>query len=945
MAFSWTNANNKVARRVILTFLLASMLPLLIFAAVAYVQVTHELQREKAVEIRDTAKRLGMQTFSQLQWVRDGLALLAELSAPVDAIEQRLAELNLDDRIQALYWVDIDSLAAEAQRHQLAPAVLQALSDRSLVNVGRMRSGKHDSALYMSALSQGRPGKMLVARLREDFLWLRAGVAGSPERICVLDQQGLPVMCNQAIETAWLQQLNAPGAWSRRAMPVDTESGTILSASWGLFLKPHYGIDYWYFLVGVPESEVLAPIRLFRQAFPLVAVLLLCLSLWLSIRLVRSNLRPLDAILQAARRLGDGDFKARANVRSDDEFAQVGEVLDQAAIKLGRNFQFMQAMSELDSRLRGARRVEQALVDVREVISRVAGGDCVMVLNDMEHDGLYFQLPGEQELKQLHGCGSERAPNLPAQLHSGTVAGLGKEQYFLLCLGLQASDRIELIPVTVGGRETLAVMVLVNARVQEQERVLLAQMADILGMVIQNLRLNRRLTFQAKHDPLTRLFNRTGLAEQFQKLSAQMHLYERGIAVMIFDLDHFKMVNDTQGHAAGDRLLVDIAGRMTVAFSDMKHIVCSRFSGDEFVLLIGCDSGDDHRRKVDAVAERLAQVFMAPFYVAGRPVKVNASKGVAICGDARCELNDMLQHADMAMYRAKESRSGEMCIYDAELTRSLEQRMDIEHALKGAIAANELEVFYQPIVDVHSGRLYAAESLLRWDRPGIGLVSPALFVPIAEELGIIHEFGVWVFETVCRDLARWQVQPEDMYISVNLSPLQMEDTALPERFAQILEQTGVSPECVVLEITETAVMKDSEAGNTVLRRLRELGLRLLVDDFGTGHASFMYLRDLPIDGVKIDRMFVTELPDNPKDRAIVSGMATLARDMRLRVVVEGVETRDQAAFLLAQGLQVMQGYMFSKPLPGELFEPYVKSADADFLLPTDKRQSASATSL
>jgi EAL domain-containing protein (putative c-di-GMP-specific phosphodiesterase class I) len=208
---------------------------------------------------------------------------------------------------------------------------------------------------------------------------------------------------------------------------------------------------------------------------------------------------------------------------------------------------------------------------------------------------------------------------------------------------------------------------------------------------------------------------------------------------------------------------------------------------------------------------------------------------------------------------------------------------------------------------------------LRWHRDD-GLVSPAIFIPIVEELGLIHEFGLWVFEQVCRDLVRWRVEAGDFYASVNLSAVQIEDNRLPKKFANVLRRTGVDPRLLALEITETAVMQDLNTGTTVLSELRELGMELLGDDFGTGHASFKYLRNLPIDGVKVDQLFVGGLPSNVKDAAIVSAVAVLTRDLGVRVVAEGVETEEQREFLLAHGLSVMQGFLFSRPLPVAQFE-------------------------
>jgi len=935
MRITWDSLNSRVAKRIVLSFLLAALIPLLLFAGGAYYQVSHELHKRGLADSRALALQMGMDTLDRLHLIRDQLTLMAEAFEVGSDLSRSVERLSLADRINRLFWVDANRLLPPGDAGPVSTDLLRQLRERSLVSAPVAGVSIPDSRLFLRVRAP-IPDEdwLLVAEINRDFLWVPTGIQGRRERVCVLDENAEPLHCNQAVEREWLE-LVARMARSREPPRefVAKDEQSFLTAVWNLHLKPKYAVDYWYFAVGAYTTDVLRPVSLFRTAFPAAALFVLCVSLLLSIRLVRGNLQPLERILQATRRLGEGDFSARADVSSNDEFELVGEAFDQAAAKLGHNFQLMRVMSGLDEQLRSVSSVRDAMLAVQATAAQLADAPGVMVMREPDGSGLAVSMRARE---QQSGWRVLQDATLPRQVLRGRQQALQNNYAFLAQIGAQADDRLLVMPVLSGGSEVIAVLVLINAGLPEQgqEMALLQQMLDVLGMVVHNLTLTRRLYFQAKHDPLTGLLNRTGLREHYPQLRARMRHQGGTLAVLIFDLDHFKDVNDSQGHAAGDRLLVDIAERLNECVASSQDVVISRFSGDEFVLLVGCEAQDEASNTLQQAVQRLDQAFAEPFTVAGRPVVISASKGVALCRSERCDFDDLLQKADMAMYRAKTSHSGELSYYDEELSHKLQERLDIERGLKSALAAGELEVFYQPIVDAASGDLYAAEALLRWNRGGQGMVSPGLFIPIAEEIGVVQAFGRWIFEQVCRDLVRWGERASGRYVSINLSALQIEDETLPQQFAQIMQQTGVDPASLVLEITETAVMKDSAAGTEVLQQLQALGLKLLVDDFGTGHASLKYLRNLPIDGVKVDRMFVSGLPNNLKDAAIVSAVATLARDMELRVVVEGVETREQAGFLLGLGLPVMQGYLFSRPLPTAEFEgEFLQRGELIYVLP------------
>jgi diguanylate cyclase (GGDEF)-like protein/PAS domain S-box-containing protein len=423
-----------------------------------------------------------------------------------------------------------------------------------------------------------------------------------------------------------------------------------------------------------------------------------------------------------------------------------------------------------------------------------------------------------------------------------------------------------------------------------------------------------RLEYQATHDPLTGLPNRTLFLDRLELALARSRRSSRTVAVLFCDVDHFKVVNDSLGHGAGDRLLVALAQRLRDALRPGDTV--ARFGGDEFVILC-----DELATQQDAVyiAERIHRAVHEPLTIGSTEMFAAISIGIAFATpDTGPET--MIRDADAAMYLAKERGRARYEVYDETMRATLVERLDIESALRRAITRHELRVAYQPTVDLVTGSIVGVEALLRWDHPERGLLVPHDFIDVAEETGLIVPIGSWVIEQACRQAQRWQAgHPEaQLLVSVNLSGRQLDDPTLVDTVRDVIERTGVDPNLLGLEITESVVMRDPQASTVTLQALKDLGVRLAVDDFGTGYSSLAYLRRFPVDLLKVDRAFVDGLdPDtgDAEDRAIVAAVVSLAHTLGMEAIAEGVETAEQLAELRALGCDMAQGYFIAKPLP------------------------------
>lgn len=414
------------------------------------------------------------------------------------------------------------------------------------------------------------------------------------------------------------------------------------------------------------------------------------------------------------------------------------------------------------------------------------------------------------------------------------------------------------------------------------------------------------LVWRAHHDALTSLPNRTLF---MQRLEEQMATGE-GTAVVFLDLDDFKVVNDSLGHGAGDELLKAFATRLQASLG--SDDIVARFGGDEFVVLIGGTADEDAAR---ALTDRIVHHLKTPVFIDGEPIYVSSSMGVRLCpagDDAGADV--ALRDADSAMYRAKQLGKGRCEVFDDEMRRRAQERLELETALHTVLERDELFLVYQPLVELPSGTITGVEALIRWQHPTIGLVNPVDFIPLAEQNGTIVPIGVWVVEEACRQAAIWGDQ--SLKVSVNVASPQLAGPGFVDAVRRAIKVSGIRPQQLCLEITETAVLGDSDATTRSLAALIDLGVGLAVDDFGVGYASLSHLRQLlPVNTLKIDKSFVDGLLEGKEDAAIVEGVISLAHSLGLTVVAEGVEYHEQVELLSRWGCETGQGYHFARPLP------------------------------
>lgn len=648
----------------------------------------------------------------------------------------------------------------------------------------------------------------------------------------------------------------------------------------------------WILAVNYPLAEAYEPVKKASNTFLNISAVLIIptfLFVWYFMKYLTD---PLESITQQVRTFSTDDNSDRLiRVNTNDE---TGELADAFNRLIGRLIDQADILRKNEDTLK---RFELLSQHARDIILFVRLDGRLIEANEAAVQTYGYT---REELLSL-SIGNLRAP--------GTESTIDKEIKQAAATGilLETIHRRKdgsTFPVEVSSRST----VICN------ELVLLSIIRDITD----RKRAEEIINHLAYHDPLTDLPNRLLFYDRLNLALKQARRNNQSLAIMFLDLDRFKFVNDTMGHPVGDKLLQEVARRLKscVRASD----TLARMGGDEFTLLLQqiTDATDAVK-----IAGKITQSLKQPWYMGNLEFHITTSIGIALYPNDGLDAETLMKHADVAMYRAKEQGDGYR-FFNQSMNEQALQRLSMEQALRKALERDEFAVHYQPLVDTQLGKIIGAEALLRWEHPEKGLISAADFVPLAESNGMIIDIGKWVLEVACRQIKDLQSAGFDIPLTVNLSPHQLRHKDMIRVVSAALSDTGINPNRLWLEITEGAAMQDVEFTVELLSELKDMGCQIAIDDFGTGYSSLNYLKRLPITTVKIDRSFVRDINTNREDAAIVGAIIVLARNLKMKLIVEGVETDEQRIFFENQQCFWMQGFLFSRPVPSGEFMTLLK---------------------
>jgi len=929
---------SKFARRIFLLFVFSAIIPVVLIASLSFVQFTGLLSKQTYEQSHIVCKAVGMELYRRLTLAHDELVSIGN-SLEKARHGNSLQPLQIPD----LDGDDFDSLSVFSDsgpgfslRGNLIQNPNLTTSEREMLGQGKTlirtqydRENRLDIILIQAVGRDNAGGVLLAGVVDPDFIGAVNDLLPTATELLIVDPSGTVIHRSKPSLQAMIPQLMPLVAasisglfnWSTQG------EGTSHVSFWSVFTQDLFTVPSLVVAVSQPEAVALIPLRRFEALYiPLLLLAILCIS-FISANRIRKRLVPLATLQTATGRLAGGDFSGRVQISTDDEFAELGHSFNTMADRLESQFTSLSTMAEID-------RLILSSFDARFIVSTflARAGELtpcsVAAVLELQGDD-----PSSGRLS-IRPDGVETAPDElrvelarenvdqliahPSHLQLETGATCPA---YLAALAMKGTRTLLLFPAFVKERITSVLIFGFAERANVSSEMLnsLRKFADHVAVALSNASWEERLYHQAHYDTLTNLPNRALLKDRLEQAIARAQRNGSQVGVLFLDLDRFKWVNDSLGHAAGDIVLKKVAELLSQQVRSVDTVV--RFGGDEFIVIVPDLQGkNDATYELGTVADKIFAAAQHQFEVDRQFIQPKMSIGIALYPANGSSPDELIKNADAAMYHAKNKGRDRYEFFEAELNAVATSRLHIEQDLRRALIKNEFQLYFQPKVDCETRGLLGAEALLRWHHPARGLVPPMDFIPIAEETGLIREIGEWVIRSACRQILDWRCAGHPVVpIAVNVSPQQFQEQTFTATVVDILREMKLDPDMLELEITETTVMTDAEESIAKLNKCREFGLCISMDDFGTGYSSLSYLRKLPIDTLKVDRSFVAAIDSEDETRAIVNATIVLAHQLGLKVVAEGVETETQSRLLKDMGCDALQGYLVSKPLPAEQF--------------------------
>jgi diguanylate cyclase (GGDEF)-like protein len=919
-------AGSRVGRRLLLLFLAAAFVPVTAMVIVSFVRVTATLEESLEAELAGAAKREGMHLFDLLTRYDE---LLGDAAGPMSAgqpLPQATAR-RLGRAFSAVALLDASEPIA------VDPAGMPV----SRPTAAGSRPGRGPLAPRVR-IEPGTPPRIVIEHAFADDAGRLRRVAGTIDPGSFwTGEDSLPPMTDICVATsaAMLHCSRPAGGLPIESLPVGSGEGsaglrweqdgeTLRARTWTLFLQSRFAAGDWHIVAIQPEDHALRATHAFQGSFILSALLALLAVAWAGTSQIRRILVPLRRLLGGTQRVAAQDFDARIDVDGDDddEFGQLAGAFNTMTQRLGRHFRTLAALADIDRRILASGDLQGVAETAARCIQELAQADVVSVALREPANGRW-RLAATCVKGQPVAAGVEFAWRAAPTPRSGPTPWEPASELPLPCLDAlrgAGADFVARVPV-VQGEQIVGAVLLGTAAPRapfDNDAIRFGGVVDRLAVAVAAAARDRQLMHQAHFDALTGLPNRYHLVSLLDDRLARARAHGGMVAVLFIDLDHFKQTNDTLGHGAGDRLLQGAALRIQAAVR--TDDVVARFGGDEFVVVFDdVDGTETAARRAQALVDDLSR----PFEVGVHGLYLGASVGIAMYPADAETGEDLLKQADTAMYRAKAAGRRGYAFFEAPMLAAAKERARIERELRQALTRRELVLHFQPQRDLRSGRVVAAEALVRWQHPERGLLGPGTFIGVAEECGLIDAIGSWVLESACEQLATWRGAGHDLAcISVNVSIRQLQQPDFAQRVPRVLARHGLAPAALELEVTESLF-----ADSVCVERLRTLhadGVSIAVDDFGTGYSSFAYLRTLPISVLKIDRSFLCDVEHSGEAATVARAIVNMAHALGKIVVAEGVETQAQVDFLAGTTCERLQGYVFSRPLPVDTFDAFLR---------------------
>jgi diguanylate cyclase (GGDEF)-like protein len=917
----------RVARQVFLLFVLCAFVPFALIAALSYAQV-------RQLHLQSGQQRLAIASKQYGMGVYERLLLAAEIARHALDFKERpwRGQAMAETRLRALALVDAGGRATALMGKAEAPVLDASARERLAQGKPLVRIFPREGNARVLMLLPAGGGAVLVGEVDPEYLWGDSDQLPAATEVCVIAETLRSVLhCSAPMpQEVLVGILNSPTEFAFKRFGWTAEGREQRAVVWAEFMGAEFGIGDWLFVMSRPQANQMPFASELEDLFIPVAVLALLVAVLLSLRQIRTILVPVEQLAAGARRVAQRDFGTRVEVRSNDEFGELARAFNTMSEDLGRQFAVLGALAEIDRLILSTLDTEQVVRLVVERVGGVLSADCVSVML-LDHDNpdlarTYFRAASAGSeismTRQQLSAADRRA--LEASSESAWTPVADADQVYLAPMR-EPGMNTAYVQSIVWRNAVCGVLALgyrVAPRLGPDDRKQISDFADRVAVAISSAWRDEQLYQQAHYDALTGLPNRLLLKDRVSREVARCQRSSEGFALLFIDLDHFKNINDTQGHSFGDRVLKDTAARIASCVRASDTV--SRLGGDEFVVIL---SNPHHPRDASAVGEHIVKQLSEAFVIDGHSCFLSASVGVAAYPRDGSSAETLIRNADTAMYRAKAGGRAQVVYFEEAMNARTVERVSLDRELRRAVERGELELHYQPQIHIATGEIHCAEALLRWRHPAFGIVPPVQFIPIAEEFGYVEHIGEWIFREACAQLKAWQAEGLALKrVAINVAARQFRTDRLVSVVRDCTSAAAVPPERLEVEITEGVLVDPRGNAERVLRKLAEMGVEVSLDDFGTGFSSMAYLKRFPVHKIKIDRAFTEGLGRDKDSHAIVASIIAMSHALGKIVVAEGVETAEQLAILRKLRCDQAQGYHLSYPLPASQFAEFMRGS-------------------
>ncbi|MFV2061166.1 MAG: EAL domain-containing protein [Gammaproteobacteria bacterium] len=911
---------------------MSALIPIGATAILSFTYVSDLLVDNSQSQLRQASKYYGFSLLDRILLVEKKLQKIS-ISLQSGYVKADYYQKHFNNELNKLAYIND---AGEAQMlfgdNLIIPKNLPITKSKHNTKLFFKRNNNNRTSLYISMkLSKLQlNGISLIAEVNPDYLWGKNNTLPYSTNVCVLNNTQEAIYCSHHKTNSMLVSLKKLDSEKiPQYFDWENNNDNYLAASWGLFLESRFDSENWTIIASQEERLALLPIKTFSNIFPSIILLSLLITIFLSISQIRRNLVPLEKLIAGIRSVSNNDFSKKVIVESDDEFQELADSFNTMTMKLRKQFNALTTLSDIDHLILSNPDIEHVITTILKRLHKIVTTDFVSIT--------IIESKSRKTAKSYLYNDSKSTNNYPdidkTYFTKNNLNLLLSNQYykcmdvantkikFLEHLSNRGATYVCAFPVVLENK----IKAVINlgfeqyCDLKQDDQKQIRDIADRLAVALATTERDIKLYQQAHFDALTKLPNRELFADRLNQEIIHAHREEHKVALLFIDLDRFKQVNDTLGHSIGDKLLQHTAARLNTCVRDTDTV--ARLGGDEFTLIISNIKGP---QDASLIAENAIKQLAEPLTINGHELFINSSIGISIYPDDGGSVEELLRNADAAMYRAKEQGRGRYQFFEERMNAEDLERTSIERDLRFAIERNEFSLCYQPQIELSSGNIIGAEALLRWSHPERGSVSPEIFIPIAEDNGLIEIIGEWVLRTACTQFTEWKTNNIHLKrIAVNVSSRQFLQNDFVAVVNKILVETDMSAKNLEIEITESLLMEDRIDTITILNKLSAMGISLSIDDFGTGYSSLSYLKRLPVDALKIDRSFMEGIPNDDDAIAISASIIALAHTLHKKVIAEGVETVEQLALLRNKNCDIGQGYFFNKPLKAQEFEAYL----------------------